>query len=373
MKKFNHILLSVLLLGTATLLSSCKSNTDSEDSNFDRPKMLKNYSENVILPAYAMLQDSVEQLNSSAATFSNTPNTQNLEALQQSLKGARLAWQNTNLFEFGPAEMQLLRTSLNTYPTDTTKINDNINSGNYSLGSLDNQDAVGFPAVGFLAHGDKKSNSEIVSQFTNKSNAQNRMNYLLDNVSFIKENVDAVVTKWKADRGNYASTFLSDENSGTDVGSSMGMLINAMVLHYERFLRDGKIGIPSGVRSAGHPRPSATEAYYGGYSVELAIENMKAFKRLYLGVGLNGNDGIGLEENLDAVGTTTLADEIETKIDQSLDKLKALNDPLSQQVDSNNDPVLTAFQSMQEVVTLVKADMTSALGITITYQDNDGD
>ncbi|NGP89260.1 imelysin family protein [Fodinibius halophilus] len=335
--------------------------------------MLKNYSENVILPAYNMLQDSVDQLNSSATTFSNTPNTQNLEVLQQSLKGARLAWQNASLFEFGPAEMQLLRTSLNTYPTDTTKINDNINSGNYSLGSLDNQDAVGFPAVGFLVYGDNKTDSEIVSQFTNETNAQNRMDYLLDNIAFIKENVDAVVTKWKADGDNYASTFLSEENSGTDIGSSMGMLINAMVLHYERFLRDGKIGIPSGVRSAGIPRPSTTEALYGGYSVELAIENMQAFKRLYLGIDLNSNDGLGLQENLDAVGTATLADEIETNIDQSLDKLNALNDPLSQQVDSNNDPVVEAFQAMQKVVTLVKADMTSALGITITYQDNDGD
>jgi predicted lipoprotein len=46
---------------------------------------------------------------------------------------------------------------------------------------------------------------------------------------------------------------------------------------------------------------------------------------------------------------------------------------LSQQIEENNEPVLTSFQELQDLVALLKADLTSVLGITITYQDNDGD
>ncbi len=374
MNTLSRILIPALLLGIITAFSSCTSNTGSDDtSNFDRSAMLQNYSSNIIIPAYHALDDSLTNLQNSATTFSEAPTAQNLQALQQDLKNTRLAWQHANLFQFGPAEMQVLRSSVNTYPTDTDKINANIESGDYNLGTLDNQDAAGFPALGYLLHGTGDTEAEIIAQYTTESNAQNRMTYLLDNVSFIHDKVEAVTNEWSENGGDYEATFLSEDNAGTDVGSSIGMLVNALVLHYEQFLRDGKIGIPSGVRSAGIPRPTATEAYYGGYSLELAIANQQAFWRLFQGTGLDNADGLGLEENLEALGSNELADQINTDIEASIAALNTLSDPLSDQIDSNNDPVLNAFEEMQQVVALVKADMTSVLGVTITFQDNDGD
>jgi predicted lipoprotein len=166
---------------------------------------------------------------------------------------------------------------------------------------------------------------------------------------------------------------LSNENAGTDVGSSLGMLVNAYILHYERFLRDGKIGIPSGVRSAGVPRASATEAFYAGYSNELAIANIQAIDRIFLGSSLNGTNGIGLEENLIALDASSLSDEIKVQLNEAVTALQGLNDPLSSQIESNNEPVTAAFQELQDVLVLIKADMASALGVSITFQDNDGD
>ena len=32
-----------------------------------------------------------------------------------------------------------------------------------------------------------------------------------------------------------------------DIGSSMGAVVNAYVLYYERYIRSGKIGIPAGI------------------------------------------------------------------------------------------------------------------------------
>ncbi len=374
MQNLTRFFIVTAIFSGITIFISCSNNTGSDgEPDFDREEMLENYGNNIIIPAYEAFQESVNNLDASATAFSDVPTADNLQALRDDLKQARLAWQDASIFQFGPAEMQVLRTYVNTYPTDTEQIQSNIESGDYSLGTIDNQDAAGFPALGYLLHGVGETDEEIITQYTTDPDAENRRQYLLDNVSFIKENIDAVVEEWSPNGGDYLGTFLSEDNAGTDVGSSIGMLVNAMVLHYERFLRDGKIGIPSGVRSAGVPRPTAVEAYYGGYSVELAIANMEAFKRLFLGNGLDGSEGLGLQENLQALGADDLSTQIVTTFDESLTELENLSDPLSEQIENDNESVTNTFQKLQDMIALLKADMTSVLGVTITYQDNDGD
>lgn len=361
----NTFIVTLLLL----FLGACGSSTSSdEQSNFDRAAMLENYGNNIILPAFESLQTSVDDLQVAAQDFETERTPQNLETLQEALKNARLAWQDVSPFQFGPSESVLLRASLNTYPVDTTKVSDRVSSGEYSFGTINSRDAAGLPALGYLLHGLGDTNEEILAMYTTAPDAQNRLDYLLDNITFIKEQVDTATNDWQASGGDYIGMFLSEENAGTDVGSSLGMLINSYVKHYERFLRDGKIGIPAGVRSAGTPRPLAVEAYYSGYSVELASANLQQVENIF-----TGGDGRGIDDNLEALNAGDLSQEIQTQINESQSALEGLNDPLSQQIEENNDPVLTTFEDMQQVVTLVKADMTSILGITITYQDNDGD
>lgn len=358
------------------LISACGSSTSSEDDvNFDRSAMLENYGNNIILPAFEEMQSTVIKLESAAESFENDPSTEQLDNLQSALKDARLAWQDVSPFQFGPSESVLLRTSLNTYPVDNQKIDERISSGDYSFGTIDSRDAAGLPALGYLLHGVGETDDEIVSMYTADDEAENRMTYLLDNISFIKEKVDTATNEWQESGGDYISTFLSEDNAGTDVGSSLGMLINSYVMHYERFLRDGKIGIPAGVRSAGTPRPVAVEAYYGGYSLELAIANLEQVERIFTGANARGLDEniIALNNVTEKYDTEELANEIQSQMDEAQSELEDLNDPLSQQIEEDNDSVLKAFQEMQQVVTLIKADMTSVLGITITYQDNDGD
>lgn len=362
------------LLFISLLLSACGNSTSSEDqTNFDRSEMLNNYGNNIIIPAFENMQAAANELETAAKNFENERTIEQLETLQTNLKDARLAWQDIGPFlQFGPAESIFLRPSLNTYPTDTVKINENISTGDYSMG-YNNRQAAGLPALGYLLHGVGNSNEEIVAMYTSDAEAENRINYLLDNVTFIKEQISKTTSEWQASGGNYIGMFTSDANAGTDVGSSLGMVVNALVLHYERYLRDGKIGIPSGVRSDGIPRPSSTEAYYGGYSLELAIASLEAVKQLYLGTTPNGSDGPGLQENLQALGAEELSTDITSQLDNAKTLLEGLSDPLSDQIVNNNDPVLETFQEMQKLVALFKADMSSILGVTITYQDNDGD
>ena len=361
--------LTYISLVLLVFVAACSSSTNpDETANFDRAAMLENYGNNIIIPAFEDMQSATDELESAAQNFETERTPEQLETLQEALKSTRLAWQDVSPFQFGPAESVLLRASLNTYPVDTDKISNNVSSGEYTIGAIGNRDAAGLPALGYLLHGVGETNEEILSMYTADADAKNRLNYLLDNITYIKEQVDAATEDWKASGGDYIGMFLSEDNAGTDVGSSLGMLINSYVLHYERFLRDGKIGIPAGIRDANTPRPVTVEAYYGGYSAELAIANLAQVERIFTGANSRG-----LDDNLEALNAGDLSDEIQTQMDKAQSTLKSLNDPLSQQIEQNEEPAVSAFQEMQQVVTLIKADMTSILGITITYQDNDGD
>jgi predicted lipoprotein len=365
MLQFNKLSLFLIL---TIFVGACSSTNSDNETNFDRAAMLKNYGDNIIVPAFEDMQEATNELKTAAQNFETERTVQQLGNLQNQLKQTRLAWQEVSPFQFGPAESILLRASLNTYPVDTDKVQNNVSSGDYSFGTIDSRDATGLPSLGYLLHGVGDTQEEILSMYTADADAENRMTYLLDNITFIKEQVDTATEEWQSSGGDYIGMFLNEENSGTDVGSSLAMLINSYVQHYEKFLRDGKIGIPAGVRSAGTPRPMTVEAYYSGYSLELANANLQQIERIFTGA-----ESRGLDDNIEALGAGDLSDEIKSQISDAQSALEQLSDPLSQQIEENNDPVLTAHNELQGLVSLLKADMTSILGITITFQDTDGD
>ena len=368
---FRPLLLAALAFGLAACDSG--SGTEPPPDTFDRSELLADVASEIIVPSYEALQQSVDALDAAADAFAADPTAANLAAAQDALRTARLAWQDASLFQFGPAESVALRTSLNTYPVDVEQVETNVATGDYILGSVDNRDAVGLPTLGYLLHGVGDTEDEILAAYADAPDAADRITYLQDNVDFVAEAVDATVEAWSPGGGDYLGMFLSEANAGVDVGSSLGMMINAFILHYERFIRDGKIGIPAGVRSAGVPRPTSTEAYYGGYSAELTAASLRAVQRLFRGDALSGTAGTGLDDYLQALDAQPLAAQIVTELDEAIAAVDALEDPLAEQIERDVDPVLTAFQELQDVIVLLKADMTSILGVTITFQDNDGD
>ena len=79
-------------------------------------------------------------------------------------------------------------------------------------------------------------------------------------------------------------------------------------------------------------------------------------------------DFVNAEQN-----SNQLSDVINTQMDLIITELNSLNDPLSNEVTQNKPAVSNAYDYMQQLVPYIKVDMTSALGVLITYQDNDGD
>ncbi len=350
------------------VLASCT--TDGEIlgkmNDFDQGPMLQNIGNELILPVYQNLSTSTQELKNSVEILVEAPTLESLEQARTRLKQARLDWQYCSPYQFGPAETYALSAVLNIYPIDVNQIERNLSEETYDLNTLSNSDARGFQTLGYFLHQPDLTDEELLAALTGT-----KTDYMLAVATQIASTSLSVYTAWSSEGGNYLGTFTSEDAFGVNVGSSVGKLVNAMNQDFERNTRDGKIGIPAGVRSLGEPILTATEAYYADYSVELFEASISAYHQLYTG----GSD-VGLDDYLKAIqATTTSNEELAEKIDKQFETIKmvSLSDPLTTQITNDIDPVLEVFAEMQRLIVMFKTDMASSMGVVITYQDNDGD
>lgn len=346
--------------------SSCKEDDAlSKKVNFDRKALLEHYADHIIPRHYKLLKENVDALDTAWAQFKADPTNAKLSLMRYYFVETYKAWQYCSVFEVGPAEQILLRANMNTFPTDTFKIGTNIRTGSANLNAASNLDAKGLPALDYLFF---KNDAEALVFLTNAAN-QSYVNAVLND---IKSNVNFVYTAWT--NGSYRDEFVSKD--GVDVGSSLGQLVNQLNFDLE-IIKTAKLGIPLGKKTMGAPLPNMVEGYYSKLSKELILLNINSLKNVFAG---NVNDqiiGTGLDEYLRAVSAKSNGVDLDIKIFEQLESARNANSllpaDLSEAIVNQTALVEAAYTEVQRCIIYTKTDMPSALGIMITYQDNDGD
>jgi uncharacterized protein len=361
-----------LALLSVFLIASCRKPNNVETDKFDRNLMLKNYAENIIVPAYKDVQSSVNQMNSAIAAFVGNASLENLVEAQSAWTAAYGEWQYANAFNVGPAAEQGLNRSMkeeiSTFPVSATKIDDAANTGQYNFNDF-NRDARGFLALEYMLFGSiSLNNNEVLGLFESQPF---RKNYLKDCGLNIKTRVDKVVSDWEA---GYTADFIS--RNGTDVGSSTSQLYNEFVRSFETN-KNFKVELPLGKRPGQtQPEPQLVEAYYSGKSVYFLKMHLKAIENIYYGKSKSGADGLGFKDYLESV--TGGPDLVKSTLIQWANVMAAINAlpenvPLSQLITDNPQQVENLRVELQKHTRFFKSDMSSLLGIAITYSSGDGD
>lgn len=364
-----------LFLLSCLAFFSCTEEADKEtEVNFDRQGMLTNIGQHIIFPAYANFNSKAGILEESIHDFTHQPATATLAAAQDALKETYRAWQKVSLYEFGPAEEVALRMSVNSFPTDFPAIENNIASGSWNLSFYSSLQKKGLPALDYLLFSEN-SPEEIVAAYTTAEHAADRRQYLHDVADELRALALEVYTGWTPEGGNYLGEFST--STGNDAGSPLSLLVNQFNQGYE-VTKNKRLGIPKGTSSAnGTPFPKAVEAYYSGISLELMQTNLHAVEALFRGEA-NGTDGLGLDDYIEAVYQAgNIQDDLSTTIltqFQSIhEAVAALPAPLSEAVVSSPGKADAAYTELIGLMQYIKADMPQALGVNISYFDNDGD
>lgn len=373
MKKKTILCFTALAITGIIVLFSCsKSNsgaTGPTGTNID--SALVNLGANIILPAFQNLSGAMVSLDASITAFTQSPDASSLANAQAAFKAAYLSWETCSEYGFGPASDQLLlTTTVNVFPADSTTIKSDISSGSYTIDGISNLKAQGFPAIDFLLFG--ADDATTLSRYTTDRTAANAKKYLSAIVASIKTKAAAVTTAWSAGGGNYLAVFTA--GTGVNAGSSLSLLMNAFIQDYDIVLKSYKLGIPIGKYGATilPQAPNKVEAYYSGISLQLMIQQVKALQNIYL-----GGTGYGIDDKVIAskaqVNGVPLNDAIIAEFTALLAKLSALQDPLSAAIVNNNAAVNDAYTEATKLVVLLKVDLSSAMAVKISFQDDDGD
>ncbi|BAO55684.1 imelysin family protein [Nonlabens marinus] len=357
----------------AITLASCSSDNDTDtgndQANFDRKAMMVNLADNIIIPAMTDLEGKLVQLTAARAAFTGNPNQSNLDAMRASWLEAYKIWQYVEMFNIGKAEEIQYAFQMNIFPTNVSDIEANISNGGYDLGSVNNQDAVGFPAVEYMIYGLATNDSDIIAEYTTAANAAGNIKYLEDLTDQMKSLTTVVLTDWNnAFRANFI------ESTGNSATSAINMLVNDFIFYYEKGLRANKIGIPAGVFS-NNPLPDRVEGLYSEvYSKELAMESLKAVQDFFNGKAYGSTaTGLSYSDYVDASTTVSLSTMINDQFGAASTKMETLNNDLSQQVINDNSQMTMTYDELQRAVIFMKVDMLQILNISVDYVDADGD
>ena len=351
-----------------------KEDQSCEYESFNKQGLLDNLANSFILPSVEAYKTNVENLNTASTTFTSSPSTTNLTALRTSWENALLTWQDIAFLDFGPATYIVLKSQTNTYPADTAGIISNINSGSWLLTIASNNDKKGFQALDYLLFMPGKTDQEIVDYFNSTTNAST---YLNDVTQDLVVNATYIHNQWNS---TYKDDFINNNETNAQ-GSSVSDVVNALNLHYEYYLRRGKLGLPLGVFNgfSQQPMPELVECYYYGQSLPFAIRAVESLQKFMNGCNylIPEENNLGLDDYMDFTnaqqGNSLLSEVIDNQFAEIVAALNGLNDPLSNEVVVNNAQGHETYDKLQQLVPLIKVDMTSALGVQITYQDNDGD
>ncbi|MFP5437338.1 MAG: imelysin family protein [Bacteroidia bacterium] len=362
-------LLSFVLFAAACSSSDSTNNT----ANYDKNAVLTNWADNIIIPSYTAYDNANAALQTSVSTFTTTPNADNLAAVQTAWLNAYKVFQHAAIFDTGKATDLSLVLSANTYPADVAGIQNNINSGNFTLGMQAQYARQGFPALDYLLYGLGTTSNDVLAFYTTNAKASAYKQYLNAVTADLKRVSGLILADWN---GAYRATYIANNNTVT---GSLNHSTNNLVKNLEKDIRNPKLGIPSGLFSNGTLYPDKVEAYYRNNVNKILLnEAVTASKNFFNGTYYNGSgSGASLKGYLDAVGAKSggqnLSDIINAQYNTVLNTNNTLNDSFSTQVTTDNTKMIAAHTALQKLVVYLKLDMFSALSLTIDYVDGDGD
>jgi len=366
MKRF----ISIVFVACALLsLDSCR--PDEADDNVEYSDFFENVADNMIVPRYAQFQSDLSALEVSLNTF-DASDVSSLISLQEQFKAVYLSWQSVSIFEFGPAAeySALLRANCNSFPANISIIEENIEVGDYNLDFPSNYETKGLPAFDYLLF--HTNNNDLLVELSESS----RIAYLQDCLEDMQARVDKVVNAWDS----YRAVFVGSE--GNDQNSSLSLLFNQFLYDFERIKRE-KLALPAGFASNyGIPLDADTsvvEARFSKMSFQLMDANLASLENIYLGVGNDGLDGVGIFEKLKEYNaqSTVVDGDLAIAIQEQFVICRAaisqFTNDLAFEVAHNISELQETSNQFQKMVPMIKNDMRSYLSVTVTLTDADGD
>lgn len=341
---------------------------------FNRQALLTNFTDNLILPGHEALLSALRDLEAAAGAFAAAPDAGTLEAVQKAWLNANLARMAVLTYRLGPVDDSLLHNRLDNRPPRTAFIDSEILAGTTPLDAayIDSigSSSVGLAAMEYLLFDPEGGDAAVLAAFSGAGGARRR-ELLVALAAAMPPKAEELRRIWAADGENYAAAFVTADMDAGELQGSLNMLTNQLISDVEEII-NSRLGKPLGKRTSGALRPDLVEAPYSGATLPRIIATLHGERAAF-----TGGDGLGLDDYLDFLGARSdsglLSKAITAQFDAAIAALEAIDGPLETAIIDDPAGVEAAYQEVFDLLVLLKADMVNQLGLTLTFNDSDGD
>lgn len=330
--------------------------------DFNQGDFLNNIAENILLPWHEQLVSDATDLNLSIEALAQETNTDNLLKAQEEWRKTVNTWRLVAIFGF--RDPMIIHSRINKIPAHEKFIEEFIAGDEtldvdfiHTLGAT----SVGLPAIEYLLFA-KENPAEL--NFLGEN--PRRMDYLVALGGALVDSTTELLAYWSPE-GQDASTPFTQQ----DQKESINMLANEMIESVEKLISSDLAG-PMGLRVAGEPNPEGSHTWRSEESLTLIRSTLSGVQAIF-----NGADGPGFDDYLDKLGIQSgdqlLSERMNQEFDTILTQIDNMPFSLERGVIEDYDSIQSLYDEIRVLIRLMKVDMASQLGITVTFSDADGD
>ena len=190
-------------------------------AQLDPNAILTPFTNDTILPTYSELDQRADALVAAvgALTAPSGTTVENLQAARVAWLAARVPWERSEAFRYGPAETAGIDPRIDTWPVDVNQLLAIIGPATgpmeftpavlEDLISTNGEGVVGFHVIEYLLFVDANGNHDLGDVVAGMQAEPRRAAYLVALANDFKGQTLALTTAWDPAGGNYAATFLS--------------------------------------------------------------------------------------------------------------------------------------------------------------------
>lgn len=358
-----------IYLAAAFALAACSDDTAAE---LDRNAVLRDLSENVLLPEVRDFDADARALSTATAALCEAPSTERLTAARDAWRSARRSWERAQVFRAGPMETLRTPSAVDWYPVDAAAVEALIaGSDPITASSIESVGANrrGLPGVEVVLFANVD-----VGALRDASGPSRRCQYLVAATGSVSTAAAALATAWEPSGGRYARAFATaGQGSGPAIATTreaVDAVVNQLIAALDA-LQVSRLAAPNGSRNGGTPEPSrATSIPSGNSSAEL-VAAFEGARALYTG-DLDDRRGMGVTDIV-ASRSASLDATVRAQFDAAARALAAITLPVDRAVLEERPRVTAAIAALTSLKRTVRVDVANTLGVTVGFTDNDGD
>ncbi|ANO52566.1 imelysin family protein [Woeseia oceani] len=358
----------------ASLLAACSAPVPEE------VRLLQTVTQQAILPLHSDFATAARDLRDDVQAFCAAPDANAYEQAQNAWRTAMYDWQRLQVVSFGPVTIDNQAWRVQFWPDRNNLVRQKIESllanGEALTAARLEADSVviqGLSAAEYLLF-DEQGGALPVYLAVDPAAARR-----CDLLQLISDHTLGVATRltdgWAEEGADYAAVFTApgaDNPEFAEPADALATLFDSILAALE-VAKNDKLAEASGFRNElGIAQPYAVEAWRSRYSLPLIAATIDGARLLYNGGQESTAFGIG--DLLRTKGATELADTVE----QQFAAVQAATPDGLVLFDAVNLPEHTAeltdyYAALTSLVQTLKNEVPPVLGITLGFNDKDGD